>query len=1065
MQYCPRAYVNIKMNLFSRITAFLRNRKPLLLVMMSAAVIAAALSACSPKKNTAATRRYQAFITRYNVYFNGDEHFKETLKELENNYEDEYTSQLLMHPVEAYALPKATRPTGSFTRSIEKAQKAIQLRSIKKRPRRKPGKGNDPEYKAWLKREEYNPFLHNAWMLMGRSQYFNGDFAGAASTFYYVSKHFSWLPTTVTEAQLWTARSYCALDWLFEAETILRRIKPEELTSGKLKDQYYFTYADFYIRSHDYEKAIPMLREAIRYASRPQKIRLNFLLGQIYARTGQKELAYEAFGKAGGASAASYRTKFNARIKQSEVYTGSDIEPEVKALRRMTRYDRNKEYLDQIYYAIGNLYLSRGDTIRAIENYELAAKKSTRNGMDKAMSQLTLGGLYFDRHRYDLAQPCYSEAVPQLPETYPNYSELKRRSDVLDELAVYSQNVTLNDSLLRLSAMTPEQQLEVVNKIIDDLKKKEKEEADAARREEYLAQQEAMGSNLKDNSNAPNSFQLNADKSWYFYNTATRNAGRTDFQRRWGSRKLEDNWRRRNKATFSTSDFGENSGEEDEGENETDGENSEEETAQTDGGKEAENRETDPHYPEYYLKQIPKTDVERTTAGEVIQEGLYNMGIILKDKLEDFDAADSEFSRLMTDYPDNTYRLDVYNNLYLMNMRRNRPDLAERYRQLIISEFPDSKYASAMRDPHYLENLRAMPARQEELYARTYDDYLNNRNGAVHRAYNEMMEKYPLSKIMPKFMFLHALAYVTENRPDEFNATLKELLERYPDTDITPLASAYLKGMAQGRKLHSGPVNNRGMLWDIRLTNDSTALAGDPSQIEFTVTPDEPQLLVLLFSTDSIAPNQLLFEVARHNFSTFVVRDFDLELMNFGQLGLLIVKGFANQAELNHYRKLLAEDQSFSMPQAVRPVMISQSNFDKLLHGGGSFDDYFKFIGEETIRATHEEVLPPEEYPTAGEMFGTGEPADSTSVPEAAAEPAPDVPIAEEELAPDLDYDPTLEEDVPPLSPALPAKPDELTPPVKTAEPAKPATPAEPAKPTIPEFPEGSEGDDPLLEF
>ena len=262
--------------------------------------------------------------------------------------------------------------------------------------------------------------------------------------------------------------------------------------------------------------------------------------------------------------------------------------------------------------------------------------------------------------------------------------------------------------------------------------------------------------------------------------------------------------------------------------------------------------------------------------------------------------------------------------------------------------------------------------------------------------------------------------------------------------------------MAQGRKLHSGPVNNRGMLWDIRLTNDSTALAGDPSQIEFTVTPDEPQLLVLLFSTDSIAPNQLLFEVARHNFSTFVVRDFDLELMNFGQLGLLIVKGFANQAELNHYRKLLAEDQSFSMPQAVRPVMISQSNFDKLLHGGGSFDDYFKFIGEETIRATHEEVLPPEEYPAAGEMFGTGEPADSPSVPEAAAEPAPDVPIAEEELAPDLDYDPTLEEDVPPLSPALPAKPDEPTTPVKTADPAKP---------TIPEFPEGSEGDDPLLEF
>ena len=132
----------------------------------------------------------------------------------------------------------------------------------------------------------------------------------------------------------------------------------------------------------------------------------------------------------------------------------------------MTRYDRNKEYLDQIYYAIGNLYLSRRDTNKAIENYVLAAEKSMRNGIDKAVSQVTLGGLYFDRHQYEKAQPCYAEAIPQLPETFPDYKLLKRRSDVLDELALYSQNVTLQDSLLRLSRMTPEQQLEVVNKII-----------------------------------------------------------------------------------------------------------------------------------------------------------------------------------------------------------------------------------------------------------------------------------------------------------------------------------------------------------------------------------------------------------------------------------------------------------------------------------------------------------------------------------------------------------------------------------------------------------------------
>ena len=136
------------------------------------------------------SRFYQAFTTRYNVYYNGDEHYKETIKAMEKNYEDDYSSLVYLHPAEAYNNPKAPQPQGDFKRSIEKAQKAIQLHSIKKRPKKKSGKGKDPKYKEWMKREEYNPFLHNAWMMMGRSQYLNGDFLGAASTFYYTSKLF-----------------------------------------------------------------------------------------------------------------------------------------------------------------------------------------------------------------------------------------------------------------------------------------------------------------------------------------------------------------------------------------------------------------------------------------------------------------------------------------------------------------------------------------------------------------------------------------------------------------------------------------------------------------------------------------------------------------------------------------------------------------------------------------------------------------------------------------------------------------------------------------------------------
>lgn len=1000
------------------------DRLPLFIVYAALIlVMGAGFSACNAqKKNTAAARQYTGFITRYNILYNGDTHYDETLKDMETKYEDDYSRMVLMHPVEAKTDEKAPQPSGDFTRSIEKAQKAIQVRSIKKKPAKKSGKGKDAAYKAWMKRDEYNPVLHNAWMLMGRSQYYNGDFLGAASTFYYVSKHFTWLPATVTDAKLWQALSYVSLDWLYEAELILTRIKPEELTSADLRQLYNFTYADFLIKNKDYEKAIPYLQLAIDGASGAQKTRLRFLLGQIYASLGRKQEAYQAFKKAGSSVSAPYRTKFNARIKQSEVFNGTDIAPEVKSLLRMVKYDRNKDYLDQIYYAIGNLYLSRGDTTNAIANYELAAEKSTRSGIDKAISQITLGGLYFAKRNYEKAQPCYSEAVPQLPETYPNYALLKRRSDVLDELAVYSQNVNLQDSLLRLAAMSEEDRLAVIDKIIEDLKEKEKEEAEAARQDEYNAQLAANSNQLVDQNQRE--FNINSDNSWYFYNPASKQSGKTEFQKRWGARKLEDDWRRRNKSVFDSSDFDSADSESEEGAESADGSELPADTLSEEQKKELAKAD-DPHQREFYLKQIPFSDADKATSHEVIQEGLYNMGVILKDKLEDFPASEAEFLRLLADYTDNIYRLDVYYNLYLMYVRQADMTQAEKYRRLILSDFADSKYGIALADPAYIDNLRKMDQVQNALYEETYQAYLDNRNEHVHNAYAQMSKNYPMSPLMPKFMFLDALAYVTEKKPEEFNAVLRDMLERYPETDLAPTVSAWLKGMAQGRKLQSSAdgKNMRGMLWDIHLTNDSTLIASGDSIAGFEINEDTPQMLVLVYSTDEVSANALLYDIARHNFNSFVVKDFDLEQMNFGRLGMLLIKGFDNLGELNHYRKVMAASPEFSLPAGVTPIAISEQNFQTLLNKGHTFDDYFRFLQEHNYVDPQADLLAPEEVETlqeAEEAAARGE-----ALPDQQPEPVP------------------LQQEIEPAGP----------------QPAKPAAPA-----SAPDLPAGSEGDDdPLL--
>lgn len=948
--------------------------------LLAIGAIVLLLTGCGTKKNTPASRQWQAFTTRYNVYYNGKEHYNEQIKDMEAKYEDDYSRFVLTHPAEARADQKLPQPTGDFNRTIEKMQKAIQLHSIKKKPARK---GSSAKEKAFRARDEFNPFLHNAWLMMGEGQYLNGDFSGAAATFFYISKHFTWLPEVVTQARIWMALSYLALDWNYEAENALRLVKEKDLTNQKLRNLYNRAMADYYVRTEKYSEAIPFLKRAAEKASGTQKNRFYFLLGQMYTQTGQKQLAYQAFKKAGSGSSTPYRTKFNARIKQSEVFAGTNVKKEVNSLLSMTKYARNKEFLDQIYYAVGNLWLSRKDSAQAKKYYLLAAEKSTRNGIDKALAQLALGNIYFSEGEYVKAQPCYSEAVPLLPESFPDYKTFKRRSDVLDELAVYAGNVQLQDSLLRLSEMSPEEREKVCQKIVDELIAREKKEAEDAKREEYLAEQEGKNPNLgKDQGPAP-AFQMNSDKSWYFYNNMTKNAGKTEFQRKWGARKLEDDWRRRNKSSFAFDDAPQDEEEKSENAEET-ADNENKETDEEAAKREAD--ENDPHNVAYYLKQIPTTEEEKTVANDIIQEGLYNEGVILKDKLEDFSAARKEFLRLEERYPDNIYRLDVYYNLYLMAIRSGQTAEAEKWRQLIISDFPESPYGQAMQDPDYFDNLRRMNEIQENMYSRAYDAYLADDNVAVHSITAEMEKDYPLSKILPKFVFIDALSYLTEKDNEQFRDRLTELLQKWPETDMTEMAGNIVKGLKAGRVPNAGLSNSRGMIWSMRLSNDSVPTASDGQPANFERDPDKPQYLVLVFPRDSVNSNQLLYDVARFNFSSFVVRDFDLEPMSFGNVGLLIIKGFDNLKQLEHYRSVM-ESSPFRIPQEVRPVMISQANFELLLREGRSFEEYFRFEEEDKYDAVESAVLDDSENPDNSEDSESSENPDTSGESEASDNP------------------------------------------------------------------------------
>ena len=899
---------------------------------------------CSTKKNTKASRFYHAFTSRYNIYFNGKTSFDEALLSMQNGYKESYSDMILMYPISAQ--PKEKQNTGGpFDRAIEKSNKAIKLHSIKAKPPKKTGWRNDPKQRAWQEQEEYNPFLKKCWLLMGQAQFYNADFLQASATFSYIARHYAHDEEVVAEARLWQARCYSEMDWFYEAEDILGKLNTNGIPKKNL-NQYAAVYADYLVKNKQFEEAVPYFKTAIKAEkNRRQRSRMKYLLGQIYTELEQNGLAYQMFGQVIKANPP-YELEFAARIRQTEVFTGGNYQKVVKKLQRMAKSEKNKDLLDQVYYALGNLYLSREDTLNAIKNYELGVEKSTQNGLDKAICQIKLGDLYFQQRNYVKAQPNFSGALAGIQKEYKDYERVSKLSAVLDELVVHVEAVHLQDSLQTLAKMPEAERLAVIDKIIEQVKKEEEEAKKLAEKEAYLAEQEAKGTGIDRPGTETGGIVLptaGGGSGFYFYNPQTVAQGKTAFQRKWGRRTLEDHWRRRKKEM---STFNENT--EEQTQQAVEGEN----VAQADQA--AESLESglepvaadDPKTREYYIQQLPMTPEDVEASNLIIEDGLYNMAMIYKDKLEDIPLAIEAFEELERRFPQTKYLLESYYQVYLMALRAGNETVATTYKNKLMTAFPESDYTVAISDPNYAYNIRMMDVVQDSIYQQTYSSYLAEDTTAVRRNYRYVSEKYPLADLMPKFMFLDALTYVQAGDTEGFKAALKALVEKYPSADVTELAGEMLKGVLRGRMLVQGGI--KGMTWNLRfgLGEDGTLSAADSARV-FTAEPNTPYRMLLMFPTGTIDRNQLLFAVAAYNFANFMVKEFDLSFEEAGPMSMLTIKGFYSVDEALHYYKMIygADGYGTSLDKNVAILPISDDNYETLMRGK-TLDEYILFFQE-----------------------------------------------------------------------------------------------------------------------
>ena len=905
------------------------------------------LNSCSSTKNTSGTRWYHSFNTRYNVFFNGSLAYDQAFNAQLEGYTENYSEMIMMYPVSS--LPKDKENTGgAFDKAIEKAVKAIKMHSIQTKPENKQAKRSDPNYRAFLNRKEYNPFLYNAWMMMARSQFYNGDFLEAASSFSYISRLYETQPEIANTAKLYKARCYDELTWYYDADNIFTKLPVNQLTKEQ-KKLYSSFYADHLIKQKQYAEAIPYLKASIQSGkNKLQRTREKYLLGQLYTATNQKELAYKTFGQVSSASAP-YILELSAKIRQTEVYPGGDINNMSKKLKQMAKSSKNAEYLDQIYYALGNVYMAVPDTAKAIESYELGVEKSTRNGIEKVLNQIRLGDIYFDRQKYVKAQPNYSDALAQLKKDDDAYPRVSKRSEVLDALVVHVDAVELQDSLQRLSRMTEDDRMVVINKIIEDLIKKEKEEKKKAQQDEYQAQQSALQEQMQANRPGTPTVVNTAtpaggSSEFYFYNPQVVAIGKSTFQQKWGRRNLEDDWRRRNKSSPLSSDLNDNLAATEAAPNDTIQNNTA--VNNTTDSIATTAQSTDPHDPQFYLQQIPVTPDELAASDLIIANGLFNMGVIYKDMLEDNPLSLETFKTLDTRFPDNENKQTAYYYMYLIYWQDGNMEQANLYKAKIREGFPESDLAIAMADPDYEYNQKMMESVQDSLYQQTYADYLAGSAMDVRKNFNWVSTKYNQSKLMPKFMLLNALSFAQTNEPDTFKILLKGLIDKYPKEDVTALASDMMKGFQRGLLLASSgdKMLAQGSLFNIRFSGSDDGSASD-STIQFSAETAKPYVLLLIYPKGSVDENMLLYTVAGYNFGSFMINDFGLEKSAIGEIGLLRITGFSSHDEVMQYLRKIQQPDGYAQNwgQTVLMVPISEDNYSILMKGK-SIDEYMTFF-------------------------------------------------------------------------------------------------------------------------
>ncbi len=841
-------------------------------------------SACSTKKNTFVRRTYHNLTAHYNVYWNGMDNLRQGLKEQQATLKDNYA---LVLPVFNYGEKSDAAKISQYADiAIKKASKTINKHSMT------------------FSRKEYVRWIDDSYLLIGKCYFYKQDYTMARRTFEFVIKTYNYNEIKY-EAMLWQANANIQIGDYNRAEPMLDMLQ-SKIDKGdapaKHETELNLVYAQFFLLQKNYEGAVPYLNRALELKpSKAMQTRVRFILGQIHQLNGELNDAAQMYAYA-IKHAKSYDMEFNAKINLAQCYDSKTGNREfiVKKLMKMLKDDKNKDFQDQIYYALAHISMKDADSVAAIEFYKKSVSTSKTNNYQKAISSLELADIFFETRDYTTSQAYYDSTMQFLPKDYPGYKELAKRTMTLTDLVKNLQVIQRQDSLQKLATMPEDQRNKIIDqiiaKLVADEMKKQMEEQLLRESQSLYGAQGGMGQDQQPGGSK--------EGRWYFYNPTIMSNGFSTFMRKWGRRKLEDNWFLTNKATTSFANEPQVTDSIPGAPGDT-----------TKGGKKGLAKSKNPKERAYYIPDIPFTKEKVQVSNDMIIEAYYQAGFIYVEGLGDYGNATETFEKLQDRFPGNKYKIQTaYELCQLYAHLQNQPK-SDQYKNQILTLYPESDYAKLLVNPNYYKEINARQSDASKLYNDTYKAYLNQQYYMVINNADIARGKYKSdSVLMPKFDYMRAMALGKIEVVDSLVSAMNKVIRDYPYSKVKPMAESVLAFLGTQKDSKGQPI-----------ATDSVTVADNTSKL-YTFDPNAVHFYVLVVRDDMVDVDALKVKISDYN-----AKFHDLENL---MVNSLILENGRQMITVNNF------DNSETAMNYFLGILNSKYIFTKLENAG----EYFNFV-------------------------------------------------------------------------------------------------------------------------